>query len=91
MDVTYYSNERTEVGCDMKAPKTKPLKKKDIQPTSPAIKDAKWQAFRKSLKGLPTAEKLRKLKQWQRQNPGKKSAIQVTNYINALKRGGQLK
>lgn len=75
----------------MKAPKVQPLKKKDIQPNSPAIKDAGWQKFRKSLKGLSTAEKLRKLKGWQRQHPGKQSAIQVANYINALKRGGQLK
>ena len=55
--------------------------------------DEYWQRLRKSLKGLTTYEKLDRLdhyltfcppeEQWRR-------SVQVANYINALKRGGQL-
>ena len=50
-----------------------------------------WQTFRKSLKGLPTEEKLTKLSGWLRSRRGGGcTKTQVDNYINALKRGGQL-
>ncbi len=67
------------------------LKKSEIQPGSPAIRDTEWQKFRKSLKGLSTEAKLRKLHTWQQTHPGHKAKVQVQNYINALKRGGQIK
>jgi len=66
--------------------------KADIAPTSAIIKDPKWQSFRKSLKGTDTDTKLLQLRKWLQQNKdSKESQIQVTNYVNALKRGGQLK
>lgn len=61
-----------------------------------AIKDDEWQAFRRSLKGLSTVQKLRKLHWWLSQSlfdfdkDHRKRQVQVMNYINALKRGGQL-
>lgn len=56
-----------------------------------AVRDPQWQEFRKSLKGLSTEEKLNKLRSWLLRHPGsKKAQIQVQNYKNALKRGGQL-
>jgi len=64
------------------------IKKDEIDP---AVKDTKWQDFRRSLKGLDTEEKLDELEQWLIDNPGRKSEIQVINYYNALKRGGQVK
>lgn len=56
-----------------------------------AVRDEAWQKFRRSLKGLSTEEKLRKLRAWKRAHPGRKAEVQVQNYINALKRGGQIK
>ncbi len=69
-----------------------------------AVADENWQSFRMSLKGLPTDVKLAKLlsryetasrianmepttlhlEAW------KRTRIQVWNYLNALRRGGQL-
>lgn len=60
-----------------------------------AVADEAWQKFRLSLKGVPTKEKLAKLAAYRRakmQN-GKlprRYQVQIDNYINALKRGGQL-
>ena len=59
-----------------------------------AVRDDNWQAFRRSLKGITTEEKLKRLL-WYRRNasdPGNTKAIyiRVDNYINALLRGGQL-
>lgn len=54
------------------------------------VNDAKWQSFRKSLKGLSTAEKLRKLRSYKRNNSGRCVDVRVENYLNALRRGGQL-
>jgi hypothetical protein len=57
-----------------------------------AVKDKKWQKFRLSLKGCATSVKLERLEgyllttkadRWQ-------FKCRVDNYINALKRGGQL-
>ena len=66
------------------------LKKSEIQPTSPAIKDAAWQKFRNSLHGLSTEAKMQKLAAWKSAHPGRKGVVQVENYKNALRRGGQL-
>ena len=58
-----------------------------------AIKDEEWQTFRKSLKGVSTHEKLERLKDYYLTWGGaqnNKVQTQVCNYINALKRGGQL-
>lgn len=60
-----------------------------------AVADGEWQDFRLSLKGKSTEEKLEELRQWLARHTtssgvGWKSRIQVMNYINALKRGGQL-
>jgi len=50
-----------------------------------------WQTFRRKLKGIPTDQKLIRLKEWLDQWDYSYAAlIQVSNYINALKRGGQL-
>ena len=55
------------------------------------IKNEAWQAFRLSLKGLSTVEKLRKVRNWKRTHSGRCATVVTTNYINALKRGGQIK
>lgn len=59
------------------------------------VQDHMWQQFRIRLKGLPTAEKLAKLEVWleggsTRSRTHTRRLVQVSNYINALKRGGQL-
>lgn len=69
----------------------RPLKKSEISPDSEAIKDPRWQLFRESLKGLSTEQKYKKLKEWLAQHPTERAKIQVTNYVNALKRGGLVK
>jgi hypothetical protein len=56
-----------------------------------AVKDSDWQEFRISLKGLPTKRKLERLAVWKEDHKGRKAEVQVENYINALKRGGQIK
>ena len=54
-----------------------------------AIKDEKWQEFRKSLKGTSTEEKYRQLRKWLRDhNNSSRAKAQVSNYIGALARGG---
>lgn len=58
------------------------------------IVDPEWQDFRKSLKDTSTEYKARALGGWLQDAPyGSETdrVIQVTNYINALKRGGQIK
>lgn len=57
------------------------------------VRDKDWQHFRKSLKGFPTGEKLYELKQWLESKTNRhprRTRVQVDNYLNALKRGGQL-
>lgn len=67
------------------------LSKKDILPGSGAISDPKWQEVRKSMKGVSTTQKLATCRSWLRaNNSSPQSKIQVMNYLNALKRGGQL-
>ena len=67
------------------------LRKEEISPNSPAIKDDEWQMFRISLKGLSTSEKYERLLYWLKKHPTEQAKIQVTNYVNALKRGGLVK
>lgn len=55
------------------------------------IKNEKWQTFRRSLKGTSTATKLTRLRSYASANPGRCTTVVVRNYINALKRGGQIK
>lgn len=64
-----------------------------------AIKNDTWQQFRKNLKSMPTEMKLSFLDKYLRNALGDESLaemgdrmrqVQVDNYINALKRGGQL-
>ena len=59
--------------------------------------DPDWQTIRLSMKGLETGYKLRVLRAYriqclQRGGPtlARKYQVQIDNYINALKRGGQL-
>lgn len=54
----------------------------------PAISCPVWQRFRLSLKGLATEEKLERLAQWPIRD--RADQVRVWNYLNALKRGGQL-
>lgn len=66
-----------------------------------AINDPDWQSFRVSLKGLQTQEKLQRLSSYLVVKGVREAGqsltwdqlaakIRVDNYINALKRGGQL-
>lgn len=51
-----------------------------------------WQALRRLLKGATLEEKFQKLKEWlSLHSNSRASQVQVTNYINALKRGGMIK
>jgi len=66
------------------------------------VLDANWQEFRVSLKGLSTYTKLANLEHWRMKHAEQSSTqsgieklprrveVQIDNYINALKRGGQL-
>lgn len=50
-----------------------------------------WQEVRRELKGKPLAERYRMLQAWLRRNNNSRAAkVQVTNYINALARGGMI-
>lgn len=58
-----------------------------------AVKDEDWQVYRLSMKGLTTHFKLSALANWLERGKtpdSDKRRIQVMNYLNALKRGGQL-
>lgn len=61
-----------------------------------AVSDPKWQKFRRSLKGKSTSDKLSELNWYRSTHMGadatlpRKYQVQIDNYINALKRGGQL-
>lgn len=62
-----------------------------LQEIRESVNDELWQRFRESLKGLPTEDKLDKLDWWLQEHRGSRKAdVQVSNYINALRRGGQL-
>ena len=54
-----------------------------------AVDDQEWQDFRESLEGTSTDEKYEALLNWMKKHrQSKKAKIQVTNYVNALARGG---
>jgi len=56
-----------------------------------AVSDAKWQRLRKMMKGKSLSEKFNMLKNHLRsENNSRKAKIQVTNYVNALRRAGQV-
>ena len=56
-----------------------------------------WQRRRLSMKGISTKSKLLRLEDWRNiciENEGavtRECEVQIDNYINALKRGGQLR
>ena len=61
------------------------------------VRNRKWQAFRLSLKGKSTRDKLARLAEWydgfwpDTQGSSKwEREVQVGNYLGALRRGGQL-
>jgi hypothetical protein len=70
------------------------------------VKDPAWQKFRESLKGLPTTEKLDRLAAYRKVHYrvgsnadlddmdwtplSRAHQVRIDNYINALRRGGQL-
>lgn len=80
-----------------------PLKQLTREEIFLAVDDRDWQTFRLKLKGLPTSIKLDKLYQYLYNTPSVSSGsekedqdsfenriIRVANYLNALRRGGQL-
>jgi hypothetical protein len=59
------------------------------------VNDSEWQRFRLSLKGISTQAKIRQLNIRRESNLvdsklSRRHQVQIDNYINALKRGGQL-
>lgn len=57
-----------------------------------AVNDQEWQKLRKKLKGLGTKDKIKELRRYrQERGDSEKIKIQITNYVNALKRGGLIK
>lgn len=60
------------------------------------VEDAFWQKFRLTLKGISTQDKLKRLTQYRNDclsmtgELARRYQVQIDNYINALKRGGQL-
>lgn len=64
----------------------------DSTTIAPSVRDPEWQKFRLSMKGVRTITKINMLRDWYVSRGGSlKAWVQVTNYLNALKRGGQLK
>lgn len=56
------------------------------------VTNPEWQKVRVSMLGASVDEKYETLKKWLHDNHNSRSAqVQVTNYINALKRGGVIK
>ena len=73
-----------------KLPLLRPLCKNDAFYT--AINSATWQDLRLSLRNTTTAYKYIALVDYARRSEDKrKSSIQITNYVNALLRGGLIK
>ena len=73
--------------------------KREVTVTSPeeveefCVGDEDWQAFRRTMKGMPTTVKLEMLDRWFLKNvieKPRRTQVQVDNYLKALKRGGQL-
>lgn len=60
-----------------------------------AVKCERWQTVRRGMKGTTTTEKLKTCEWWLTNGCSEccdkhRRSVQVDNYINALKRGGQL-
>lgn len=54
-----------------------------------AVDDSNWQKFRESLRGANLPNKYVQLLEWlMKRGYTEKSKVQVTNYVNALRRGG---
>lgn len=63
--------------------------------TTHAVGNKTWQSYRLAMKGKSTSEKLAMLRTWRSRHMvnGKlprATEVQIDNYINALKRGGEL-
>ena len=71
----------------------KHVAKKEIEQYCP---DPDWQKVRLSMKGTSTQEKMQILNRWRNRHLinqeflPRKIEVQIDNYVNALKRGGQL-
>ena len=56
------------------------------------VKDVEWQSLRLSLVNMPSTYKYHELERWLKRNHhNRASQVQVTNYTNALRRGGLIK
>jgi len=56
-----------------------------------AVDNDEWQELRKSLKGESLSLRYRELEKYLEQHKySKRAKIRVTNYVNALKRGGMI-
>jgi hypothetical protein len=61
------------------------------QEVKDAVADEAWQKFRNALKGVSLHDKWLALRLWLRTHKdSKKAKIQVTNYVNALRRAGSV-
>lgn len=66
-----------------------PLNQDEIQES---VQDSDWQTLRHLLKGTDLAWRYRCLKLWlQKHNHSRQAVVQVSNYVNALKRGGMIR
>jgi hypothetical protein len=73
------------------------VKSKTVNEINAYCKDPEWQSLRLKMKGQPTEKKLRMLKHYRDKKTfngtcglARKFEVQIDNYIDALKRGGQL-
>jgi len=56
------------------------------------VKDTEWQKLRERIIGIPLTAKYYELERWlKRSHHNRASQVQVTNYMNALKRGGLIR
>lgn len=66
--------------------------KYDFRKIAGAVADTQWQRFRASIKGTNLTERYKLLEEWvESHDNNRRAQIQVTNYVNALKRGGAIK
>jgi len=57
-----------------------------------AVRDAAWQLLRMNMKGKPLQDKYNMLvEHLEKENYSENARIQVTNYVNALRRAGMVK
>ncbi len=56
-----------------------------------AVKDGEWQDLRVSMKGTPLRKRFDLMKtHLSKKGYSRQARVQVTNYVNALKRGGMI-